>query len=420
VSAGFHDLYLATLSPTESATLALCRQRSPSTSEKHGADDYASGSNRPALNKRKTVLNVRILHVLNHVRNSGNGIVNVTTDLACLQAQMGHRVGVVSEGGGNEDLFMRYGVVHFIVNQRRDPRHLLAAMVSLRRVFREFDPDIVHAQMMTGLVLAKVLQPIARYKLVSTVHNEFQRGAVVMGAADRVIAVSSAVARAMRRKGTPQRKLRVVLNGTLGTPRRRPLREYAALALEKPAITTLAGLYARKGISDLIEAFASVAEHHPTAHLYIVGEGPDRRIFERQAAQMRNRDRIHFVGFVPDPERYLLATDVFVLASRADPAPLVLPEARQAGCAIVATAVDGIPELLDNGAAGLLVPPGQPAAIARELERLLADPELLAHWRRRALENVERLQAKRVAEETSEVYRELIGVDESLGADLDK
>lgn len=354
---------------------------------------------------------MRILHVLNHVRNSGNGIVNVTTDLACLQAQMGHRVGVVSQGGDNEDLFARYGVVHFTVDQRRDPRRLLAAIVSLRRVFREFDPDIVHAQMMTGLVLAKLLQPIARYKLVSTVHNEFQRGAVVMGAANRVIAVSAAVARAMRRKGTPQRKLRVVLNGTLGTPRRRPLCEYTALPLEKPAITTLAGLYERKGISDLIQAFASIAESHPRAHLYIIGEGPDRRSFEQQVAQMRNRGRVHFIGFVPDPERYLLATDVFVLASRADPAPLVLPEARQAGCAIVATAVDGIPELLDNGAAGLLVPPAQPAAIARELDRLLRDPDVLALWRRRALENVERLQAKRVAEETSNVYRELVGVD---------
>lgn len=352
---------------------------------------------------------MRILHVLNHVRNSGNGIVNVTTDIACLQAQMGHQVGVVSKGGGNEQLFERYGVVHFTIDQRRDPRRLFAALASLRRVVRQFDPDIVHAQMVTALVLAKVLQPAGRYKLVSTVHNEFHGGAAIMGFADRVIAVSEAVARAMRRKGTPQRKLRVVLNGTLGTPRRRPLSDYVALPLEKPAIATVAGLYQRKGISDLIQAFASAAESHPRAHLYIIGDGPDREIFKQEAEQTRNASRIHFVGFVSEPERYLLATDIFVLASRADPAPLVLPEARQAGCAIIATAVDGIPELLDGGEAGILVPARQPAALATELDRLLGDGKLLASWRARAVHNVERLQAQRVAEETTHVYEELLG-----------
>ncbi len=351
---------------------------------------------------------MRILHVLNHVRITGNGIVNATTDLACLQAQMGHEVGVVSQGGGNEELFSRYGVAHFAVDQHRSPRRLLTAVASLNRVVRTFDPDIVHAQMVTGLVLAKLLQPMARYKLVSTVHNESHRSAALMGLADRVIAVSAAVARAMRRKGTPQRKLRVVLNGTLGTPRRRPLSDYAALPLEKPTITTIAGLYKRKGISDLIEAFSSVAEHRPEPHLYIVGDGPDRAVFEQQATRTLHPDRIHFVGFTPEPEGYLLSSDIFVLASRADPAPLVLPEARQASCAIIATAVDGIPELLDGGEAGILVPAQQPAVLATELKRLLGDAALLTSWRERAVRNVERLHAKRVAEETTNVYHQLL------------
>jgi glycosyltransferase involved in cell wall biosynthesis len=350
---------------------------------------------------------MRILHVLNHVRNSGNGIVNVTTDLACLQAQMGHSVGVVSQGGGNEELLARYGVTHFTIDQQRN-RGLPASVPKLHHLFRQFQPEVVHAQMITGLVLAKILQPFVGYALVSTVHNAFQRSTALMGLADRVITVSNAVAVGMRRRGTPQRKIRVILNGTLGTPRRRPLSDYTALSLQRPAITTIAGLYERKGISDLIDAFAAVGKKYASAHLFIVGDGPDRALFEKRAAQLDNDENIHFVGFQSEPECYLLSSDIFVLASHTDSAPLVLPEARQAGCAIVATAVDGIPELLDEGAAGMLVEPRRPAALAAALEQLLGDDHLLATWRRRAQQNLERLGAQRVAEQTVDVYKELL------------
>jgi hypothetical protein len=81
---------------------------------------------------------------------------------------------------------------------------------------------MVHAHMMTGVVLARALRVGFGYAVVSTVHNEFQRSAVLMGCADRVIAVSKAVAQSMARRGIPQNKLRVVNNGTLGSPPHSP------------------------------------------------------------------------------------------------------------------------------------------------------------------------------------------------------
>ena len=89
-------------------------------------------------------------------------------------------------------------------------------------------------------------------------------------------------------------------------------------------------------MDDLIAAFASVSKDFPGAALYLVGEGPERQEFEAQAAATECSDRIHFIGFVKDPRCYLEQSDIFVLASRADPFPLVIPEAREAGCAIVA------------------------------------------------------------------------------------
>jgi glycosyltransferase involved in cell wall biosynthesis len=166
-------------------------------------------------------------------------------------------------------------------------------------------------------------------------------------------------------------------------------------------------MYRRKGIAELIEAFAQIAADFPEAHLYLVGNGPDREMFEAQAQSTGVSDRIHFEGFQPEPQRYLLATDIFVLAWHRDPSPLVIPEAREAGCAIIASDVDGIPEALSGGQAGLLVPPSNSQSLAVALRQLLSDPSLLHKAKNKAKNNLDCLSVSRVNEETLAVYREL-------------
>ncbi|MGH2414711.1 MAG: glycosyltransferase, partial [Microcystaceae cyanobacterium] len=252
---------------------------------------------------------MRILHITNHVQKIGNGIVNVAIDLACLQAKLGCDVAVASAGGEYETLLEQYGIRHFQLNQSRTPLNLAKAAWHYWDILKEFQPDIVHAHMMTGVVLAAFLRT-SSYGLVSTVHNEFQRSAIMMGLADRVIAVSSAVADSMLRRGIPKHKIRVVSNGTLGSPRHPNLTEYQPLPLHRPAITTVAGMYKRKGIGELIDAFVEIATDFPDAHLYVVGDGPDRAIFEAKAQSTSVANRIHFEGFQPEPQRYMLATDI--------------------------------------------------------------------------------------------------------------
>ncbi|PMB42995.1 glycosyltransferase family 4 protein [Fischerella thermalis] len=353
---------------------------------------------------------MRIIHILNEVQEIGNGIVNVAVDLACLQAKDGHKVAVISGGGSYETLLANYGVKHYQLDQTRKPINLIKAAIGYRAIVKEFQPDIVHAHMMTGVILAAFLRNKgkSRYSLVSTVHNEFQRSSIFMGLADRVIAVSKAVADAMTRRGISQEKLWVVCNGTLGSPRNRPLKEYEPLPLQHPAIATVAGMYHRKGIAELIAAFEQVGSDFPQAHLYIVGNGPDRHEFEEQASKTAVSSRIHFEGFQPEPQRYLLACDIFVLASHRDPCPLVISEAREASCAIVATEVDGIPEALDYGEAGILVPAKNPNTLAAALIKLLSNPDTLHQWKVKANQNLERLNVYRVHQETLAVYQGLV------------
>jgi glycosyltransferase involved in cell wall biosynthesis len=178
------------------------------------------------------------------------------------------------------------------------------------------------------------------------------------------------------------------------------------LTLRRPAIVSVAGLYERKGIRDLLFAFADVARTHKEATLYVVGDGPDKSAFEELARSLGCGGNVVFTGFIRDPRPYLAQSDIFVLASRKDPSPLVIPEAREAGCAIVATRVDGIPEALDGGGAGILVEPQKPQELGQVLARLLSDPNERMRLAHKAQENLESLQLSRTVSETLAIYAE--------------
>ena len=346
-----------------------------------------------------------ILHLLNHVDRVGNGIVNVAVDLACLQARAGHDVWVASKGGAFESLLAKHGVRHVRLDQSRRPMIIWRALRDLRALIRRERIEVVHAHMVTGYVLARLLRPGASWRLVATVHNEWQRSSTLMRGADRIITLSEGGVDRLAARGLPRPRLRVVRNGVIGSPRD----EGAAapvLALRQPAIVTVAGMYERKGIADLIVAFDALGAPHSNAQLYIVGEGPDRPRFEALARQLPSAERIHFEGFQPAPRAYLRDAALFVLASHTEPFGLVLAEARDCGCAIVATAVDGAPEALDRGRAGLLVPPHNPPALTAAMARLLEDPAEQGRWRDAARENVDWLRVERQHRETLAVYQD--------------
>lgn len=323
---------------------------------------------------------MRILHLLNYVNESGNGITNVAVDLAVEQARRGHQVWVASGGGRYEQLLSDAGVTTARLDfAHRRPLPMARTRAALGRLVEQVGPAVVHAHTLTPTVLARVLRH--RPPLVATVHNEYQRGVWLMGGADLVVGVSEAVTRAMRRRGVPARRTRTVLNGTVGSPRRRTDLPPADLA--GPAVVAIGAVSSRKGSDVLLDAFGLVLQQVPQAHLYLVGDCHWSEFAERVGA-LAWRDRVHLEGFVAQPQPYLAAADVFVLASRREPLGLVLLEALEAGRPIVGSDVDGIPEALDGGRAGLLVPVGAPAELADALVHLLQDREAAADLGRRA------------------------------------
>jgi glycosyltransferase involved in cell wall biosynthesis len=350
---------------------------------------------------------MRVLHILNDVTDLGNGIVNTAVDLALEQAREGMVVAVASADGGYQALLERGGVQHLTLDQSRHPIRLFGAFQRLKRQIGEFRPDVVHAHMRTGLLLAWMCKRFSHFPLVGHVHNVHDRESIVMGLADRVIAVSQSVSASMVRYGISKDKVRVVLNRTLGNLRQVPLEEVVPAALARPSIVTVCGMSYRKGIQELISAFAIIGREFDDAHLYLVGNGPQREEFEQCARQSGVSDRIHFEGFQSEPRAYMLSADVFVLASRRESFGLVLIEARQAGCAILATDADGIAEALDWGRAGMLVPPRNVRALALALREMLRDKMARADWQRSASIGLSNYHVEVMAREISGVYEEL-------------
>lgn len=331
---------------------------------------------------------MKILHVLNELNICGNGIVNFATDLAASQRIGGEEVAVASPKGTLCGFLSAYGIRHYDVESRLSVPSLFRAMIGFRRTLKDFAPDVVHCHMMTGLLIAKASRRKQSYTLVTHVHNIHQKSSRLMGFADHCIAVSEAVKRELQGWGVPEKRISVVPNFTLQSPRREFLAGQTALDLKQPAVVTVAGLNKRKNIDGLIRAFEHVVERHPNAHLYLVGDGPDRNVFESQANVSKTREQIHFEGFQADPTPYLRAATVFVLASHRESFGLVLHEAREQGVAIVATDVDGIPEALDHGAAGILVRPGDSLEIAGAICSLLENESKLRHYQLAARQNL--------------------------------
>lgn len=128
----------------------------------------------------------------------------------------------------------------------------------------------------------------------------------------------------------------------------------------------------------LVEAAGLLAHDHPDVSYEIAGDGPVRPELERRLGELGLRDRFHLPGVVRDVGAFLARLDIAVLCSESEGGSNSLAEYMMAGRAIVATAVPGNVEMIEDGVHGLLVPANDPPSLARAVERLLCDPELAA------------------------------------------
>ena len=139
-------------------------------------------------------------------------------------------------------------------------------------------------------------------------------------------------------------------------------------------------LDAVKGVPLLLDAFAATRPRHPTARLTIAGDGPARAALEAQVQSLGLTGAVRFTGSLDEDgvAALLDSADMLVLPSFAEGLPVVLMEALASRIPVIATQVAGVPELVEDGVSGFIVPPGDVDTLAVRLDRLLSDPELCA------------------------------------------
>ena len=295
----------------------------------------------------------------------------------------------------------------------------------LARFMTRFRPDVVNPHLFRSTVVAA---PVARWhgaRVVETYHGRegWRRGPgplrflpdrLVSRLLHRVIAVSEAARTFLiRGKGYRAETITVVPNGrdlsvfTPGTARE-AVRKELGLDGAVPLVGVVGRLEPQKGHIHLLDAWPAVLREVPDARLLLVGDGSLRGALVERTRAHGLETSVIMAGFRADVPRVLDAIDVLCLPSLYEGMPLTAIEAAAMARPVVATAVDGTPEVVQEGVTGRLVPPADPPALARALAELLGRPDRAREMGRagRALV-LERFDLDRQVEATARVYRSL-------------
>ena len=319
------------------------------------------------------------------------------------------------------------------------PDRLLKYLVSFVRIIRAArsavvrqTPDMVHANSIrAGLVMSAATVGLG-VPVVWHVHDLLPRHLLstairlfaLLSRRNLIIAVSHAVASQFRGRllrWFPSRVPVTTIHNAVDQERFQPnpecgreTRSGLGIAVDQLLIGTVGQLTPRKGQLELIEAFSKVAREIPTAVLMIVGE-PIFNRDEEYAAALRLAarasglpDRIRFLGSRDDVPGLMRAFDLLIVNSRAEPFGLTVTEAMASETTVLATAVDGIPEIVRHRESGWLVNAGDPSSLCEGMLTLLRNPDLRRQLGRQGRqEALNRFSRQKLLSEIQSFYRRL-------------
>ena len=294
-------------------------------------------------------------------------------------------------------------------------------------VIRRLRPDVIHAHQYTPYFYAALAASATRFgPILFTEHGRhwpdlvsparWAVNQVIRLRRDRVTAVCRFVAEALRtRERIAGREIRVIPNGVRCEDYRRGgrrewLRRRIGAASDAPVLIQVARLHREKDHDTSIRAFAEIHHAFPSAHLVLVGEGPDASHLASLARQLGVAAATHLLGLRDDVPDLLASADVFVLSSLSEAASLSILEAMSASLPVAATDVGGNAEIVRHGRTGLLSPRRDPAALAANLRTLLGDADLRRRMGSAGRARVERhFSQGRMHDRFCTLYRQLAG-----------
>src|SRR5215204_2526612 len=321
---------------------------------------------------------------------------------------------------GNHARLIRVGIPLRLFRQLYGPQAAIVAPILAARA------DVVHVHLGEDLAVFPVGAAAARLHrlpLVLTVHTSLRhtlavgdlRSAILktLGgpielwgerSTEAVVVITPRLYRLLLSDGVEEDRLHLIPPGVNPSLFVGPFEDPFS-GVGKPRVLFVGRLTPQKGVGTLVAAVGLLKD--PSARVLLVGDGPERPALERQAERIGVGDRLHFVGFLAHerlPAMFSHA-DLLVLPSLYAELGTVLLEAMQAGLPIVASKTGGVPDVIEDGVNGLLVPPADPEALARAIDRLLVDRDLACRLSEGAQERVKDYDWEVLAERVLAVYR---------------
>ncbi|MBX0296641.1 glycosyltransferase family 4 protein [Haloarcula nitratireducens] len=295
------------------------------------------------------------------------------------------------------------------------------AVLSVANYLQNHEFDIVHTHSTEAGIIGRFAASLAGVpNVVHTVHgvpftddrntllNRFVLGCERSAASrtDRILTNADVIADEYLERGigSPEQYTTVYIGTDLETFQ--DAEPATDLPGSRPRVVMIGRLAEGKGFDILLDSVASMS--HENLSVCLVGDGPLR---ESLAEQIRNRglsDTVFLTGFRTDIPNVLAASDILVLPSFREGTPRVITEAMASGLPVVATDIAGIPEQVENGETGYLIPTGDPNALADRLEELLANSELRAQMGARGADRAKQFSTDAMLDDVAAAYDTLL------------
>lgn len=343
----------------------------------------------PAPRHGVAAARVRVLHLIHHLEIGGAETMLAELLPRLNAARFEVEAACLGGAGPRAAALEAAGIPVWSVGKR--PGFDLRAVWRLARELRRRRVRILNTHSFSAGCWGRVAGVLARTPIVvTTVHtvagwaNPGKHRLVnrlLAPAARRIVAVSECVRTSLiAQQGLAPHKIVVIHNG-VDAERFAPgldgtaARAEAHVAPGEALLVMIGRCSVEKGGPHFLAAIRLLAARRPVRAV-VVGEGPQRAAWESLAVLLGVQDRVAFVGARLNPEHWIAAADAVVCPSLQESFGLVAVEAQACGKPVVASRIDGLQEVIVDGETGLLVPPGDPAALAAAMERLLDAPEL--------------------------------------------
>jgi glycosyltransferase involved in cell wall biosynthesis len=307
-------------------------------------------------------------------------------------------------------------------------------ILRLRKIFRTERPDIIHLNSSKMGALGAIAGKLARVpKIIFTGHgwafnedrNSWQKKIIyfvhwlTLTLADQTIMVSAKTKNQIAKSQKIRDKTAVIRNGIeeinflTKEQARAEIQKKLSVDLQsegRPWIGTISELHKNKGLKYLIEAInlLKLESDDPTTLpiTIIIGEGEKREKLQKRIERYNLESDVFLIGQIDEAARYLKAFDIFTLTSITEALPYAILEAGQAGLPVIASAVGGIPEIIDDTKNGILIRPMEPEEIVKAITSFLKNPDEMALLGQKLAERIKKyFDKKKMIEETLSLYK---------------